>query len=101
MSSSSKASTSHVSTSYRSITDAYLNWPKITSQSRANRQDVSGATNMCGLCAALNAGRDWTNAAGREQFKNDGRPISVSQERTQLVRLINGVLQHYGLTVND
>jgi len=56
---------------------------------------------MCGLCAALNAGRAWTDTAGRPQFSNAGRPIRTSDERDRLVRLVNGVLQYYGLTVSD
>lgn len=56
---------------------------------------------MCGLCAALNAGRAWTDAAGRPQFSKAGSPIRASDERARLVRLANGVLQHYGLTVSD
>jgi len=56
---------------------------------------------MCGLCAALNAGRAWTDAAGRPQFSRAGSPIRASDERDRLVRLANGVLQHYGLTVSD
>jgi len=56
---------------------------------------------MCGLCAALNAGRAWTDAAGRPQFSNAGSPIRASNERDRLVQLVNGVLQHYELTVSD
>src|SRR5690606_33521582 len=60
-----------------------------------------GTIKMCGLCAALNAGRAWTDAAGRPQFSKAGSPIRASDERDRLVRLANGVLQHYGLTVSD
>ncbi len=56
---------------------------------------------MCGLCAALNSGRSWTHAAGKPQFSLAGKPIHVSKEREQLVRIVNAALDHYGVTVSD
>lgn len=56
---------------------------------------------MCGLCAALNASRNWTDLAGKSEFSLDGRPVNVRQERNQLVGVVNRVLAHYGVSVSD
>lgn len=56
---------------------------------------------MCGLCAALNASRNWTDASGQSAFTQNGRPIAARDEREKRVRIINSVLSHYGLQVAD
>lgn len=56
---------------------------------------------MCGLCAALNAGRNWTDMAGKDEFSDGGRPVLASQQRARLVGIVNRGLHHYGITVTD
>ena len=56
---------------------------------------------MCGLCAALNASRHWTDAAGQSAFSENGRPMTARQERESRATIINHILGFYGLNVAD
>jgi hypothetical protein len=56
---------------------------------------------MCGLCAALNASRNWTDAAGQAAFAEYERPVSAREERERRVTILNHVLGFYGARVED
>lgn len=56
---------------------------------------------MCSLCAALGGSRYWTDAAGRAAFARGGRPVTLRQERSRRVALLNAVLAGAGLSVAD
>jgi hypothetical protein len=56
---------------------------------------------MCGLCAALNASRNWTDAAGQAAFAENERPVSAREERERRVTILNHVLGFYGARVED
>ncbi len=56
---------------------------------------------MCSLCAALGAGRDWTDAAGREEFRRHGGKVNLRNEREARVALLDRLLGAYGITVKD
>jgi hypothetical protein len=56
---------------------------------------------MCGLCAALGSGKDWTDAAGRPEFERTGRKVTRRSEREARTALVNGVVGHYGLALQD
>jgi hypothetical protein len=56
---------------------------------------------MCSLCAALGGSRYWTDAAGHADFEKGGRKISLGDERSRRVGLLNLVLETYGLSISD
>jgi hypothetical protein len=56
---------------------------------------------MCGLCAALNASRNWTDASGKQAFTEYGRPVTTRLERDRRVTIINHIIGLYGLTIVD
>ena len=56
---------------------------------------------MCSLCATMGNGSFWTDAAGHQEFEAAGERITHREERSRRVRLVNVVLQHYGLSLRD
>ena len=48
---------------------------------------------MCGLCGILGAGEHWTDRSAE--------PPARRRERLERVRLVNNVLRHYGLRLDD
>jgi hypothetical protein len=48
---------------------------------------------MCGLCGILGAGEHWTDRPGERAARR--------RERLERVRLVNAVLRHYGLKLED
>ena len=48
---------------------------------------------MCGLCGILGAGEHWTDRPGERAAQR--------RERLERVRLVNAVLRHYGLRIED
>jgi hypothetical protein len=56
---------------------------------------------MCGLCAAYNANRGWTDLAGKPDFAYNGRPVSARVERGQRVWMLSHIMGFYGLSAVD
>ena len=56
---------------------------------------------MCSLCAALGGSRYWTDAAGDSAFETGGRKISLGEERSRRVALLNTILAFYDLSISD
>lgn len=56
---------------------------------------------MCGLCAALNAGNDWTDISGHRRSSYLANRIRITQRRSRVVQMVNMVLDYYGLEVID
>jgi hypothetical protein len=56
---------------------------------------------VCGLCAALGASRNWTDAAGHDAFRRHGGKVTVRQEREARVALLNLLLAPSGLHIRD
>jgi hypothetical protein len=56
---------------------------------------------MCSLCAALGGSRNWTDAAGQAAFAKTGRNVTLRDERSRRVALLNAVLVRYKLTISD
>lgn len=56
---------------------------------------------MCGLCGVLGGRDHWTDASSnRAAFQ--GRPERTRQgERQRRTRLVNAILNHYGLSLGD
>jgi hypothetical protein len=48
---------------------------------------------MCGLCGILGGGEHWTDRPGERAARR--------RERLERVRLVNAVLRHYGLKLED
>jgi len=57
---------------------------------------------MCSLCGMLGGVEHWTDAASNpDSFGNRARTHTWHRERQDRVRLINIIIQHFGLTVSD
>lgn len=56
---------------------------------------------MCSLCAALGAGRDWTDAAGHDAFRHNGGKVNQRNEREARVAVLEPLLAVHGITIKD
>lgn len=56
---------------------------------------------MCSLCGMLGDGRHWTDRASSPEAFRGSAEVTRRRERQQRTRLVNRILQHYGLTLSD
>jgi len=57
---------------------------------------------MCSLCGILAGRGHWTDSGSSpEAFKGREEVHTVARERQQRVRILNRILQYYGLTISD
>ena len=57
---------------------------------------------MCSLCGILGDRGHWTEASAHPQvFAGRSERHTRQRERQQRTRLVNRILQHYGLTLSD
>jgi hypothetical protein len=56
---------------------------------------------MCGLCAAYNANRGWTDLAGRAGFSQGDCLVNTRDERERIIALLGHIMDFYGLKAID
>lgn len=54
---------------------------------------------MCALCGVIGGGEHWTDAV--REFHGPAPQLTRTAERQARVRLVNRILEHYGLSAHD